>query len=339
MIPAFPRSRRRFALWGDLSLAMFVLSITPASACLAQKENAKPEIEKNPPIRLGEAFTYKTVARTAVATAGEKSNASQVVQTDGIRELTVYCTKPTGWSPEDKRPAIVFFHGGGWVGGAPGQFSEHARYFASRGLVCFQVQYRLLDRKSNDPPTECIEDALDAMRWVRGNAARFGIDAARIASAGGSAGGHLAAYLGCIAQPANKSEEEAISAKSDAMLLFNPVYDNGPGGWGAKRVGEQYTRFSPAHNITPDDPPNIVFFGSRDNLVPVETAKRFREQCTSHGVNSELVVYEGEGHGFFNVNKKEGRYYLKTVEASDRFLVTLGWLEGEPSVKLPVLAD
>lgn len=125
----------------------------------------------------GEEYTYKTV---------------------GKRALKLYVTRPAGWKASDSRPAIVFFHGGGWVGGAPGQFTEHAKYFASRGMVAVQVQYRLLDRKRADPPTTCVQDAKSAMRWVRSHAEKLGVDPNRIASAGGSAGGHLAAFVGMV---------------------------------------------------------------------------------------------------------------------------------------------
>ncbi|MFQ5732869.1 MAG: alpha/beta hydrolase, partial [Planctomycetaceae bacterium] len=110
-----------------------------------------------------------------------------VYKTVGNRKLTLYVTKPKDWKATDARPAIVFFHGGGWVAGKPGQFTEHSKYFASRGMVCVQVQYRLLKRKGNAPPTDCIRDAKSAMRWVLSRAKTLGIDPKRIASAGGSA--------------------------------------------------------------------------------------------------------------------------------------------------------
>ncbi len=104
------------------------------------------------------------------------------------RNLAIYVTKPVNWNASDMRPAVVFFHGGGWTGGAPGQFTEHSKYLATRGVVCFQVEYRLLDKSKSDPPVTCIEDAIAAMRWVRGKSKEFGIDPKRIASGGGSNG-------------------------------------------------------------------------------------------------------------------------------------------------------
>lgn len=270
-----------------LSLACLLLIATPTLA-------AKPE---------GKPTVYKTV--------------------DG-RELKLYVTKPEDWQKTDNRPAIVFFHGGGWVGGAPGQFTEHSKHLAERGMVTVQVEYRLLDRKNIDPPVTCTEDALDAMRWVRSNAKELGIDPNRIATGGGSAGGHLAAYLGTVDQG-----KQEVSTKPNAMVLFNPVYDNGPDGWGKQRVKDRYKEFSPAHNISADDPPSIVFLGSKDNLIPVTTAEKFQKEMKAAGVNSELRVYEGQGHGFFNHGKDNNRWYNETVQEMDKFLASLGWIQPE----------
>jgi carboxylesterase type B len=124
----------------------------------------------------------------AVAVGAPPVGESHVYKKVDDRELKLYVTKPTDWKQTDSRPAIVFFHGGGWTGGAPGQFTEHSKYLVTRGMVCVQVQYRLLDKKGSEPPTTCCRDAKSAMRWVRSRAAELGIDPDRIASGGGSAG-------------------------------------------------------------------------------------------------------------------------------------------------------
>lgn len=261
---------------------------------------------------VGEKFTYKTV---------------------GDRELAIYVTRPNDWTAKDTRPAILFFHGGGWTGGAPGQFTEHSKYFASRGLVCFQAQYRLLNKKKSDPPTICIRDTRSAMRWVRSRAAEFGIDPDRIGSAGGSAGGHLAAALGTIDQHDEPGEDTSVATRSNAMILFNPVFDNGPGEWGAKRVGDRFKEFSPAHNVTAETPPAIVFLGDSDKLIPVSTLRRFEAKMKAEGVRCESLIFEGQPHGFFNHGKNENEPYTRTVIAADRFLESLGWLSGEPTLE------
>ena len=277
-------------------------------------------------------LTAVLLSPTPLATAAKPEGKAHHYKQVGDRKLTVYVTKPSDWAKGQTRPAIVFYHGGGWVGGAPGQFTEHSKYFASRGIVCFQVEYRLLNRSNNEPPTKCIEDAKSAMRWIRSRSAQFGIDPKRIASAGGSAGGHLAAFVGTTDGVDSAEDDLSISAKSNAMLLFNPVYNNGPGGWGTKRVGENYQQFSPAHNLTRDDPPCIVFLGDQDQLIPVSTAEQFNESLTKVGVKSELVIYKGQGHGFFNHGRSENKFYKSTVVACDRFLESLGWLQGPPTL-------
>lgn len=250
------------------------------------------------------------------------------------RSLKIFVTQPEDWQSTDQRPAVVFFHGGGWVGGAPGQFDEHATYLATRGMVCFQVEYRLLDKQQKLPPTDCVQDAKSAMRWVRSRSKQFGIDPDRIASGGGSAGGHLAAFVGMVDGGDAPEDDVAVSAKSNAMLLFNPVYDNGPGGWGTARVGQRFQEFSPFHNISADDPPSIVFLGTQDALIPVATAESFRDRCLELGVNSELHTYAGQSHGFFNTNRDGGRWFRKTLLATDQFLTKLGWLEGPATISL-----
>lgn len=256
------------------------------------------------------------------------------------QSLSIFVTRPPAQAESTKAPAIVFFHGGGWTGGKPGQFTGHARYFSARGIVCFQVQYRLLSKKNNDPPFNCIQDARAAIRWVRKNAAEFGIDPSKVASAGGSAGGHLAACLGtAVADQKDLFEDNAddnkISVRSNAMLLFNPVYDNGEKqGWGTKRVGDQFQKYSPAQNIDTETPAAIVFLGDSDKLIPVEVAERFQQKMKDLKTESRLTIFPGMPHGFFNQGKYDNKPFHQTLKEADQFLIDLGWLSGEPQPEL-----
>ena len=285
---------------------------------------------------VGLAITIALTAATAdVCVAAAPVGDAHAYKTVGGRTLKLYVTKPKGWKPTDRRPAIVFYHGGGWVGGRPGQFTEHSKYLASRGMVAVQVEYRLLDRKSNEPPTVCIHDAKSAMRWVRSRADKLGVDPGRIASAGGSAGGHLAAFVGMVDGVDDPADDLSIAAKSNAMVLFNPVFDNGPTGWGRERVGDRYKEFSPLHNVSSDDPPAIVFLGSADKLIPVQTARDFEAAMEKAGCRCEVMIFEGKPHGFFNYGRDGNRPYYETVAAADKFLASLGWLSGPPTLEKP----
>ncbi len=270
---------------------------------------------------------------TAGAVAQDDKEAIVYKDVDG-QKLKIHVSKPADWKPTDIRPAVVFFHGGGWVGGKPGQFDAHCKHLNERGMVCFQVQYRLLskDKSASDlTPTKCIHDAKSAMRWVRKHASEFGIASNQIAAGGGSAGGHLATFLGTTDGTDDPNDDVKISARANAMLLFNPVYNNGPNenglkGWGTARVGDRYKEFSPAHNISSDDAPSIVFLGTEDKLIPTGVAQAFQNKMLEQGVRSELRLYAGAGHGFFNKNKSGG-WYPFTIEEADEFLVSLGWLK------------
>ena len=258
---------------------------------------------------------------------------SRVYKKVGDRELRLFVVNPEDWKPADRRPALVFFHGGAWVSGAPSQFNDQAAYLARRGMVCIQVEYRLV-RDVPGPPTNCVQDAKSAMRWVRVHAGELGIDPARIGAGGGSAGGHLAAFVGLVVGLDDPQDDLKVSPKANALVLFNPVFDNGPdGGWGTSRVGARYPEFSPAHNISPDDPPAIVFLGRNDALIGVPVVERFQSNMTKAGVRCDTRYYEDQPHGFFNKDP----WKTITLAEADKFLASLGWLKGEPTLQVPNL--
>ena len=256
---------------------------------------------------------------------------SQVVyKTVDGQDLELIVIKPENWEPEDNRPAILFFHGGAWISGTPLQLIEQANYFANRGLVCVLVQYRLLDREIRDEaPVVCINDAKSAMRFLRSNSGLLGIDPNRIATSGASAGGHLAAFLGTTDGMDDPQDDLSVSARADAMCLFCPVYNNGPGNFGFVRVGNEYPLFSPMHNITPDDAPHIVLVGSEDEVVPAETVTNFRRAMLDAGVASDLRIYAGGTHSFF-LRRFDDANYRNSLAAMHRFLNGLGWIDGPP---------
>ena len=268
-----------------------------------------------------------------------KGARAEVYKTASGDELKLYIFEPKGHQPGgEARPAAVFFFGGGWNGGEPSQFEQHARYLARRGMVTAVADYRVKSRQKT-PPSACVQDGKSAVRYLRRHAKRLGIDPNRIAAGGGSAGGHVAAATGMIDGFDEEAEDRSVSSKANALLLFNPVYDNGPQGYGHDRVKDYWEAFSPAHNITKDDPPAIVFLGTNDKLIPVSTAENFRDRMTALGLKSELHLYEGQPHGFFNEAKGGTKIFLDTLRKLDRFLVQLGYLQGEASESLVTSAS
>ena len=237
--------------------------------------------------------------------------------------LNLYLFKPADWKASDKRPAIVFFFGGGWTSGSPASFERHCRHFAKRGMIAITADYRVKSRHGVTP-IECVADAKSAIRWTRANAARLGIDPERIAAAGGSAGGHIAACAAIIEGFDEKSEDPKVSSKPNALVLFNPALG---GDLLEKRLGDRAAAITPTQHVRPNLPPTIIFHGKADATVPYATVEAFTEAMTKAGNRCELVGFEGQPHAFYN---KPGNYE-KTVERADEFLVSLEYLKSSGS--------
>jgi len=240
--------------------------------------------------------------------------------------LKLHIFEPEGHKATDQRPAIVFFFGGGWVGGSASHFYPQSQYLADRGMVAICAEYRIRS-KHKTTPFECVADGKSAMRWVRSHADELGIDPDRLAAGGGSAGGHVAAATATLPGLDDPADDLSVSCVPNALVLFNPVYDNGPDGYGYDRVKERWQEISPLHNIREGIPPAIVFLGTKDRLIPVATGKAFQKKMEDVGSRSELMLWEGAEHGFFNPGKGDGTAYHETVAAMDRFLTELGYLK------------
>jgi acetyl esterase/lipase len=228
-------------------------------------------------------------------------------------------------------PAMVFFFGGGWVSGDVSQFINQANYFSKRGMVCFLVDYRTKS-KNNTTPFECVKDAKSAIRFIRKRASYFRVDTTKIIASGGSAGGHLAAATALIDSFSEATDDLSISCIPNALVLFNPVIDNGPGGYGFEKIKDAYKHFSPLHNIKKGAPPTIIFIGTNDKHIPIETVAYYKKVMEKVGSRCELKIYDGQNHGFFNYKNLE--YYKKTVMDADAFLLSLGYLKNEPIVTI-----
>lgn len=246
------------------------------------------------------------------------------------RELKMKLVEPTDES-DAVRPAIVFFHGGGWSGGNYSAFQRQAEHFAKKGVVCALVEYRLIGGKPNDPPVVCIQDAKSAMRWVRANAEELKINPDRIAACGSSAGGHLTAAVGLLPGVDAPTDDLDTSCRPNAMIMFCPVLDNGPDGghdggpgYGHERCGPEWKKYSPAHHVTKEAPPALVMIGNQDHLIPVSTVERFQKEMKKAEVRCDLHVYEGT-HAFARENNNGPR----TLEQMEEFLISLEWLKLE----------
>ncbi|WP_395750755.1 alpha/beta hydrolase [Prosthecobacter sp.] len=257
----------------------------------------------------------------------------------------VYKTTPQGelklhvFSPKGEvqttalRPCAVFFFGGGWKSGSYLQFVPQSEYLASRGIVAISADYRILNVHKTSPD-KAVEDAKSAIRWVRGHATELGIDPTKIIAGGGSAGGHLAACTALASAYDAETDDKSISAKPNAMVLFNPamnistLFKDHSTGEGPMTL-EMAEAITPNSFLTKDTPPAILFFGTADKLKA--GGDEYITKAKALGLRAEMWSAADMPHGFFN---KEPWIQI-TAKKMDEFLTSLGYLGGTPALKLP----
>lgn len=212
--------------------------------------------------------TYFLILLFALLTVQSKAQNEIIYKQIDTVQLYLEIYRPKTKKSDKPLPAIVFFFGGGWKTGDRTHFLNQAKYFAQRDLVCILADYRTAT-KHGTTPFVALQDAKSAMRFVRKNANQLGIDPNKIAASGGSAGGHLAAATALIEDYNDPEDDTTIDCVPNALVLFNPVIDNGPGGYGYERIGGAYKQFSPLHNIKEGAPPTLFLLGTKDHYIPV----------------------------------------------------------------------
>jgi acetyl esterase/lipase len=226
------------------------------------------------------------------------------------RSLTLNLIRPrTRKSP--KVPAIVWVHGGWWRTGSALARPELLIPLVEDDYFVAAIEYRLTPEARF--PAQ-IEDCKCAVRYLRANAARFGIDADRIGVWGSSAGGHLVALMGTSGDAADlegnggwpgvssrvqavvdwygptdllQVDESFTSAHEAAALLAG-----GP-------IGEHRdvaARVNPISYIAPDCPPFLIMHGDKDAVVPLNQSQLLHDALQKAGVESQFTVVPGKGH-------------------------------------------
>jgi acetyl esterase/lipase len=289
----------------------------------------------------GEPATRGAAADTAGVPASRAPDKEVVYKKTAQGDMKLFVYLPADWKKSDHRPAILFLHGGGWTQGKPDQFYSKSEYLASRGMVAFNVDYRMRST-THTGMKECVEDARSAMRFVRKNAADWGVNPERIVGSGGSAGGHLAATL-AIDTFDDPADDLTISCQPQALVLYNPVLDF-PAIFGEAHAHEMLwftipgkssdeekikllTDCSPAEHLKKDTPPTLIFYGDNDSLL--NTARPFAENSIALGNKVDIIDAPKVGHGFFN----QPGWHQTTLVKTDQFLASLNFLQGPPTVQ------
>lgn len=275
-------------------------------------------------------ISFILVSTLQIGVTQSKKIDTFVYKRKGADSLSMKVYYPPSMDLSKQYPCILFYAGSSWDKGQYRQFEFHARYFAEREIICFLVEYG-----GNNTPefsfTECISDAKSSIRFIREHAKMLQVDGGKIVAAGASAGGHLASSLAFIRGHDDPDDNRLTDCKPNALVLFNPVIDLGPASpIFYEKATEQYKDLSPVYNIKSNAPPTIILTGTEDEFIPVEMVQYFKLVMDAVGSRCDLLLYEGEEHGFFNIRNEES--FKETVFEVDKFLISLGYLEGEPSI-------
>lgn len=211
------------------------------------------------------------------------------------------------------RPAILAIHGGGFRAGSRKGYEATCVKLAQRGYVCATADYRLAPAAKFPA---AIYDVKAAVRYLRANASRLGIDPNKIGVMGGSAGGHLALFLGVTG---NVPEFEGDGPNRERSSRVQVVVDYyGPSdftksygrsvdaaevlplflGGDLAHARELHLRASPLNWVTPDAAPTLAIQGTKDRYVNYEQSVWMIDRLLSVGVPAELELIEGADHGF-----------------------------------------
>jgi len=222
-------------------------------------------------------------------------------------------------------PAVLWAHGGGWKAGSKDGHTDKLIHLATNGFVSASIDYRL---SGEAPFPAAIEDCKCAVRFLRANAAKYGINPARIGAWGGSAGDHLVELLGVTTEEdklegsggwsGGSSRVQAVCswygpadlANLNGEKEWDKVKENSEGivrflGGKLSEKPELYKQASPISHVSPDDPPFLLMHGDQDTTVPVWQSEVMAKALKSKGVPVELIVVTNAGHIFRKVESGE----------------------------------
>ena len=269
------------------------------------------------------AYPCSLFALLAFLPAGAQAQGAPKVPDTVVFETGVEYSNPDGQhlqlniarpkSGDGPFPAVVCIHGGGFRAGKRESYDGLVLRLAERGYVALTVTYRLAPKY---PFPAAVHDTKAAVRWVRANAAKYKIDPARVGVTGGSAGGHLAQFLGVTAGVSEFEGDGGNAGQSSAVTCVVNVY--GPSDFtksygksvdaaevlplflGGNLETERFRHLlsSPLYWVTPRAAPTLCIHGTEDKYVAHEQAVWLVEKMKASGAEADLLTLPGAGHGF-----------------------------------------
>ena len=249
----------------------------------------------------------------------------------GGQKLLLDVYEPVGEASKP-RPAVVLIHGGGWVAFDKSTMRSMGQVLARAGFVGFSVNYRLFSGPETRWPAQ-LDDVQRAVRWVRANAEKYGVNPERIGAFGHSAGAQLAALLG-MEDPRDHSDSELAKYSSRVQAVvdvsgpsdFTSNHDPDGDQFLTNFLGAPYSQnpalwrdASPVFHVSKTSAPFLIVHGTRDENVPLAQAEELAERLQQAGDAVTLVKVD-DVHTF-QTHEARVRLALETLGFFNRYLV------------------
>lgn len=256
-----------------------------------------------------------------------------------IHWITSVSRPSLAWYPaagETKNSAVIICPGGGYAGLTYSfEGIETAKWLSSKGIQAFILKYRLPNDKSmKDRKNGPLQDAQQAIRYVRANAEKYGINKSQIGIIGFSAGGHLASTASTHYNDKVYESEYQVSARPDFSILIYPVITLDPAlthaGTREALIGKDAElaltdRFSSNKQVTKDTPPAFLVHALDDTVVPYENSILYANALRKTGVQCELHLYSAGDHGLRTKAPTDTQAFWH--DACEKWLRMNGWIK------------
>jgi acetyl esterase/lipase len=280
-------------------------------------------------IIVGLALSFTPAIATAVAQDAAPAEPKRITIYDDLRyregdskSWTLDLALPENFGDE-KHPALVIIHGGGWRNGTKRDRPYRAMLteFALKGYVTLSVEYRLIGEA---PMPACIEDVKCAIRWLRAHADKYKVDPDRIAAYGHSAGAHLALML---AMTSDNSQLEGDGPWKEHSSRITSVIGGSPPTVLSRRFSDEPEKYAPLTYVKKEMPPILLIQGTADTIVRADTTDAFVEKCKQAGFEDMTYVkIEGGDHGVAYEQAMD-----RSMRAMNEFLERTLKLQNSPS--------
>jgi acetyl esterase/lipase len=270
-----------------------------------------------------------SVATAQIVGGGPDTVEENVPYGPGPLRLDIY--KPGG-SGTETRPAVVLIHGGGWTSFDKSTMRGMGGFLARSGFVAFAVDYRLFHGTENRWPAQ-LDDVQRAVRWIRANAGKYGVNPEKVGAFGHSAGAQLASLLGMEDTRDNSDPSLAeYSSRVEAVVDvsgptdFTKNHDPDGDAFLSSFLGAEYGKHpeiwreaSPAFHVAKTDAPFLIMHGTHDENVPIAQAQELYDKLKAAGVQVSFLKVD-DVHTFRDPeNRRELAF--ETVEFFSRYLV------------------